>query len=706
MKSKNLFLVLFCLCILQTYSQWLPLRGPGGGSVHENSFVVKENQGGNPDIYCSAGNNIFISSDNGDTWSETEAIGLPIPTMNGAIKLAIFNENLYAGINSFSQTDGGIYVSKDKGKTWSAVNTGLPSMYLIVKDFAIIGNKLFAGFAYNGGVYMTSDEGKNWTAVNIGLTNKSVNCLKTVGNTLYAGTTNGIYKTDNEGQMWTVASDGIPQNSSISCITSNKNGVFAAVSDYYVYFSDNNGTTWSQVKNGLPLTPNGIVIALTNKDDNIYAGMAGGGIHYTTDNGQNWTSLNDNVLKNDHIWNIQALLYYNNIFLAGSDRGGIYKSIDNGQNWVKCNKGFNATNVTALALKDNFLFAGTSGLGIFIYDKSTQQWNTGTTYEQIYATKINSIAVDGNTIIAAEVGKIYLTHDDGQTWENANLNYNQVSKIFIDGSSIYIATSGEGIYKSTDKGKNWATINNGLTNLNVRDIFALNNEIYAGTDNGMFYSSNGGANFTPINNGINDLYIKTVFKANNVLYCSSGGSPTGGFFISKDNGANWVAVNTNSGLKDFNVTAYVSTGNTIIIGTAGLTDNGVYFSIDQGTTWTNINYNLRHKLIRSLAIDENTLYAGTNEGGVWILPLSSVSIMNKSNFKSSINVYPNPASKFIIINSPDNFKVLHYNINDITGKSILNGIISSENISVDISMLPKGIYILKIETFNFKLIKQ
>src|SRR5207247_1189491 len=72
---------------------------------------------------------------------------------------------------------------------------------------------------------------------------------------------------------------------------------------------------------------------------------------------------------------------------------------------------------------------------------------------------------------------------------------------------------GSGIFKSTDGGASWATVNNGLswsshgfTYVPAVRVLAIDpknpDTIYAGTDEGVFTSVNGGGSWKPVTSGM------------------------------------------------------------------------------------------------------------------------------------------------------------------------------------------------------------
>ena len=111
-------------------------------------------------------------------------------------------------------------------------------------------------------------------------------------------------------------------------------------------------------------------------------------------------------------------------------------------------------------------------------------------------------------------GLVHITKDGGATWQNVSpkgLQECLVNAIEIspyDPATVYIATTRykfndytPGLYKSTDYGKTWTSINTGIpygsfTRV-VREDQTRKNLLYAGTEKGIYLSWNGGKNWEP-----------------------------------------------------------------------------------------------------------------------------------------------------------------------------------------------------------------
>lgn len=109
-------------------------------------------------------------------------------------------------------------------------------------------------------------------------------------------------------------------------------------------------------------------------------------------------------------------------------------------------------------------------------------------------------------------GYVHITKDNGESWQNItpkNLGESLVNAIEVsphDKATVYIATTkykfndhSPAIYKSTDYGKTWVSINSGIpvgafTRV-VREDPLRKDLLYAGTEKGLYLSWNGGKNW-------------------------------------------------------------------------------------------------------------------------------------------------------------------------------------------------------------------
>lgn len=92
------------------------------------------------DEYTIVGGGVFISTDNGLTWKESNN-GLP---SIGISELSVSGTNIYAGTWEY----GGVYVSKNGGLSWELANSGITEPYIIT--LAANGSMVVASSVYGG----------------------------------------------------------------------------------------------------------------------------------------------------------------------------------------------------------------------------------------------------------------------------------------------------------------------------------------------------------------------------------------------------------------------------------------------------------------------------------------------------------------------------------------------------------------------------
>jgi photosystem II stability/assembly factor-like uncharacterized protein len=229
-------------------------------------------------------------------------------------------------------------------------------------------------------------------------------------------------------------------------------------------------------------------------------------------------------------------------------------------------------------------------------------------------------------------------------------------------STIYIATAGGGIWRTTDGGTTWAPLTDHVTDENGNPVplymgcIAVDpvnpSILYAGTgeannnlDNcfagrGILKSSNAGASWTLLDNGgvfegktmakivIDPLDDQTLYAAvddngtNGSFSLNNGKASDTGIYKSTDGGMTWsdttASISTTDVYSDLAIdpntpsTLYMAIGTPTGDGIAlGSDRNGVYKSTDSGTTWTRLPVNAglgAGRITLALADDSRTLY--------------------------------------------------------------------------------------------------
>jgi len=356
---------------------------------------------------------------------------------------------------------------------------------------------------------------------------------------------------------------------------------------------------------------------------------------------------------------VRALAFSGADILAGTGGGGIFRSSDNGASWTALNNGLTDKGVTAIAAKSGIIVVGTEMAGVFVPTEGAEDgW--GAANSGLSSLNINALAInDKNMIFAATNGAgVFISKDNGTSWQAAGLIGQKVLTLFADGSTLYAGyatNTNIGVSVSSDNGSSWKSISTGLPKMTMGAIYAEGKNVYVGftgnnDQSGVYYSKDGGTTWKKINGSLPGglrVYSLTMSGGNLIAGCSFG------VCYSKDNGTSWsyaggadassigeayalavgplgLYAGTCNGLFLFSgehSDSPASTGmtcgdvKTFVVKQgilyAGVNGGGVFQSPDDGATWTALNSGLRFVGINAIAVIDTLLFAA-NHNGVYI----------------------------------------------------------------------------------------
>jgi photosystem II stability/assembly factor-like uncharacterized protein len=338
-------------------------------------------------------------------------------------------------------------------------------------------------------------------------------------------------------------------------------------------FRSSNSSNWTATNAGLP-TIDIRCLAVNPTNNYLFVGTSGAGIFRSIDNGENWKSVNIGITN----LTIQTLyIDARGYILAGTPGGGVYSSKDNGENWTPIN------------------------LGSVRVEYTNNNTNVNTINTALPNTVIRSlvsyITSTNNYIFAGTDDGIYLSSDRGKNWYAKGLIGKAVMSLLIyqTEENYYIfAGTDDGIYRSSDNGDNWDlkksenTVNSLIT-ITIQDVQYL----IAGTERGIFSSSDDGESWIEISS---NTHTKTL-AYNSVSQYLLSGSQNGIFRHEKSrNTDTWTTVKIDIGI-DANITTIITTANNFF---AGSTFAG--FVEDAQQEWPDFE-------ISSQGIDLDNIYA-------------------------------------------------------------------------------------------------
>ena len=195
-------------------------------------------------------------------------------------------------------------------------------------------------------------------------------------------------------------------------------------------------------------------------------------------------------------------------------------------------------------------------------------------------------------------------HDHNEAPDQANVYSFDVSN--SNPSILFAGTETGGVFRSTDGGQSWTSVNQGLEEKRILTLAVKGASLFAGTDGkGMFRSDDNGANWKAVNQGlvvpgseqVSSITSIAVSGGNLILNGSTKALDKLGqiasLFRSKDNGETWEAlkppISSGIGRSDGSTGIVLAANDTMLFAGAY---SGAYVSADLGTTWREISEGL------------------------------------------------------------------------------------------------------------------
>jgi photosystem II stability/assembly factor-like uncharacterized protein len=670
----------------------------------------------------SDGKTLYIGTAGGGIWKSTNAGASFKPIFDKYIQsigaIAIDQKNpkvIYVGTgesnmrNSVSIGDG-IYKSTDGGDNWNKI--GLDSTEHISKVVVDPANSSVIYVAAPGplwssskhrGLYKSIDAGKTWETIlyineNVGVADLEIDPVNP--NVLYAtswefrrlpyafnsgGSGSGIYKSTDAGKTWKELSNGLPKKPfgrvALALAPSSPQNLWAIVESENtgLYISADGGETWKQQSATSNITQRPFYFSTLEIDpkDPKRVYRPAFSFSYSNDGGFSFADASNDGgwVHSDH-----HALWINpnntNVMYVGTD-GGVYFSLDRGVTWKFCNNlpvgQFYHVSVDAQepyrvygGLQDNGSWYAPSVApgGVMNGDwKSVYGGDGFWTHPDPFDANIAYAEAQGGNMARINMKTNTTVTIQPQAVEGEDkLRYNWNTPIVMgthNKKNLYAGA--QYLYKSTDKGSNWARISPDLTTNDKRKqeqeksggvtmdvtsaenhctIFTIaespldENVIWVGTDDGnLQFTTNAGKTWTNVAAnyaaaGIpKQTWVSSIEPSQydkNKVYATfdnhSYGDHKTYIAVSNDMGKTW---------KKFESTEFTGFAHKIkedILNKNLLfagTEMGLFATVDGGNEWFRIKNNLPwYALVRDIKIHEQTndLVLATHGRGIIIIP--------------------------------------------------------------------------------------
>ena len=363
-------------------TDWIP---SGLDKTHVTSLVVSDTT-----IFASTyGNGIFFSNDGGYSWNKANN-GLNTPFIQ-CLTISPDGKNLFAG------TDLGIYRSTDHGDSWTNINNGLNNTGITSLTASADGSKILASTRIR--VFSTTDNGGSWNKVNDNLEYSAVSISSLAvsfdDSTILAGTLGGIFRSTRNDPRWYGNSDNYVI-SVVRDIAYTPDGLttFAATDGEGFLRSNDNGATWTKIKNNLPQTS---INSISISDSTIFIAAYNYGVFRSTNNGNNWSEVNKG-LEDKRIFSL-TVSPDGKAAYVGTEYGIVYRTSTKKIHWTQAGDTLGYRKIRSLVISPDgsVILAGTNA-GIFQFFDKRNKWievDSGMTN-----TDIKSLIISGTNVFA------------------------------------------------------------------------------------------------------------------------------------------------------------------------------------------------------------------------------------------------------------------------------------------------------------------
>ena len=314
---------------------------------------------------------------------------------------------------------------------------------------------------------------------------------------------------------------------------------------------------------------------------------------------------------------------------------------------------------------------------------------------------------DRGVLYVVSTNEIFASMDNGQTWDVfcTRPKGDPVGLIILGEDrarrsqadiTMYLALTDEGVFRSTESGKQWTHLNDGLAGRRISAIAAVEKTLFVGTNSGLYRLDSGNWRQLPVGMS-NTVYSLTALGKG--LYVGTGPDMFGlspedieqklrsrtlsstKIFRSRDLGTSWIEITPKSTSQWTRIPSSVkvlAVGETLLV--LGATQ---FRSTDSGETWTNLGLDidsLTHNNLPVATVNEKTFYkAGsfgisrTTDGGEsWHLFMDGMlgtRIINLVSFNDRL--YTHTGNEvFQSINGSRSWKAVRVGIGEVTPESV------------------------------------
>lgn len=491
--------------------KWIPINSVST----PQSWLDMEAKGDT--LYVVNKTGFFTSYDRGKVFVPNTVISLSNLTNAAIVGIAAHKDSLYV------LSTAGAALSTNHGLTWKKVAASSKR----VGDV-----QHYQGLVYMAateGVFVSSDGGKSWLLKSKGLSGTEFYQLGFSGSKVYVASNEGLFVSNNQGGSWWNLTSTTTQKMAagplnVHSFAIDQSTVYAAIRQSGVYKSENNGGEWLSLNQELSGED---IHAIATFKDTVIVGDALGDLYFSIDKGKQFAYFG-------HSDTVIQTLQYNpsNRYLYTTAAGGV-RIYDPSRRAVVASQGGGALREpvikvafyedTVYLLTPSFLYKGLTPTGPFV--KLYDHTRTGEQMTTLYIVK-GVLLVGSNTtvVFTSELHNQSLLNEKAQGFEKVVLPKGAGTKSFaFDGNKVYVGTQ-YGLYESTNFGRQWQKSTLEATSIN--DVIVRDKEVFVSTSaQGNFYSSNKGKSWVANNTLFTSEQLRVLAVSEEYLF--GGSNATG-----------------------------------------------------------------------------------------------------------------------------------------------------------------------------------
>ncbi|MFH0994405.1 MAG: hypothetical protein V1844_02785 [Pseudomonadota bacterium] len=526
-----LFSVISAIAIAENIRMsWMPSGYGGGGR-----FTAIAIDPSNPrTIYIGSDvAGVFRSRNNGNHF---ELIGTGL----GGFAVADVAVSPEDSRQVFVLTDAGLYHSINQGNTWTRLSEEIryPSRFFGSRLLLFTRKSLWIGTNEKGVFQIPLSNLQSLPQHVQGLESYKINGLAVNDGYLYAGTSGGVHRL--EEKIWKPQQEGLPRGAlEITDIAASGNALFIAEKHFGLFRWNQISRIWEN--RPVPTLLKGYkTIAVHPENPNLlFIGSHPENwphlLYKTLDGGKTWKSIQSFQMDPEAPSNWTRTLSGAEriLFVPGTtdslvliDWWNVWNSSDTGEHWTQKHHGLQNTVINDLKIhprKPETLYLCAADNGLMISDDSGKHWRRSMNgVVDGHAQEIEISQNDPTRMVLLmnpwdKKGKVYVyeSRNAGITWRDIGFSV-PVETLphlgYVDGlatnveldplsdNTVYVGTNGYGVYKTTNAGKDWTRMNQGLNTPFIKGPGALRvhprypTTLFASTQAGGIYKSTNGAN--------------------------------------------------------------------------------------------------------------------------------------------------------------------------------------------------------------------